>query len=46
VTQVTAGKVTLEAGDAVYAVTIQRPNGKLATNKIFLISGPPPKKAN
>ena len=46
VTQVTAGKVTLEAGDAVYAVTTQQPNGRLATNKIFLISGPPPKKTN
>ena len=46
VTQVTAGKVTLEAGDAVYAVTFQQPSGKLATNKIFVISAPPPKKAN
>jgi len=46
VTQVAAGTVRLEAGDAVYAVTTQQPNGKLATNKIFLISGPPPKKAN
>ena len=46
VTQVTAGKVTLEAGDAVYAVTTQQPNGRLATNKIFLISGPTPKKTN
>jgi len=46
VTQVAAGKVTLEAGDAVYAVTVQQPNGRLATNKIFLISGPTPKKTN
>ena len=46
VTQVTAGKVTLEAGDAVYAVIIQQPSGKLATNKIFLISGPAPKKTD
>jgi hypothetical protein len=46
VTQVTAGKVTLEAGDAVYAVTTRQPGGKLATNKIFVISGPAPKKAN
>jgi hypothetical protein len=46
VTQVAAGEVTLEAGDAVYAVTVQQPNGKLATNKIFLISGPAPKKTN
>ena len=46
VTQVAAGNVTLEAGDAVYAVTVQQPNGKLATSKIFVISGPAPKKAN
>jgi hypothetical protein len=46
VTQVAAGEVTLEAGDAVYAVTVQQPNGKLATNKIFLISGPAPKRTN
>lgn len=46
VTQVAAGEVTLEVGEAVYAVTVQQPNGKLATNKIFLISGPAPKKTN
>jgi hypothetical protein len=46
VTQVAAGNVTLEAGDAVYAVTVQEANGKLATSKIFVISGPPPKKTN
>jgi len=46
VTQVAAGDVTLEAGDAVYAVTAQQANGKLATSKIFVISGPAPKKAN
>ena len=46
VTQVAPGDVTLEAGDAVYAVTVQQPNGKLATSKIFVISGPSPKKTN
>jgi hypothetical protein len=46
VTQVAAGKVTLEAGDAVYAVTVQHGNGKLATSKIFVISGPAPTKTN
>ena len=46
VTLVAAGEVTLEAGDAVYAVTVQQANGKLATSKIFVISGPPPKKAS
>jgi hypothetical protein len=46
VTQVAAGNVTLEAGAAVYAVTVQQGNGKLATSRIFVISGPGPKKAN
>ena len=46
VTQVAPGSVTLEAGDAVYAVTEKQPNGKLATSKIFVISGPAPKPAN
>jgi hypothetical protein len=46
VTQVIAGSVTLEVGDAVYAVTVQQANGKLATSKVFVISGPAPKKAN
>ena len=43
VTQVAAGSVTLEAGDTVYAVTAPQANGKLATTKIFVISGPAPK---
>lgn len=46
VTQVAPGDVTLEAGDAVYAVTAQQANGKLATSKIFVISGPAPPKTN
>ena len=46
VTQVAAGNVTLEAGDAVYAVTFQQADGKLATSRIFIIAGPAPKKAN
>ena len=46
VTQVAPGNVTLEPGDAVYAVTLKQPNGKLATSKIFVISGPTPKKTN
>jgi hypothetical protein len=46
VTQVAPGNVTLEAGDAVYAVTFQQANGKLATSKIFVVSGPAPKKTN
>lgn len=46
VTQVAPGDVTLEPGAAVYAVTVQQANGKLATSKIFVISGPAPKKTN
>ena len=46
VTEVAAGNVTLEAGDAVYAVTAQQANGKLTTSRIFVISGPAPKKTN
>ena len=46
VTQVAPGDVTLEAGDAVYAVTVQQANGKLATSRIFVISGPAPKKGD
>jgi hypothetical protein len=46
VTLVAPGDVTLEAGDAVYAVTVQQANGKLATSKIFVISGPAPKKTS
>jgi hypothetical protein len=46
VTEVAPGNVTLEAGDAVYAVTVQQPGGKLATSEIFVISGPAPKPTN
>ena len=46
VTQVAAGPVPLEVGDAVYAVTEPQANGKLATRKIFVISGPEPKKTH
>jgi hypothetical protein len=46
VTQVAAGDVTLEAGDSVYAVTTPQATGKLATGKIFVISGPSSKKTN
>jgi hypothetical protein len=46
VTEVAAGKVTLEAGDAVYAETAKQANGDLATNRIFVVAGPAPKKAN
>jgi hypothetical protein len=42
VTKVEPGTVTLAAGDAVYAVTARQPNGALATNKIFVVSGPAP----
>jgi len=46
VTQVAAGTVRLEAGDAVYAVTVPQANGKLATSKIFVISGPAATRGN
>jgi hypothetical protein len=46
VTQVAAGDVTLEAGDAVYAATVTQASGKLATSKILVISGPAPQKSN
>jgi hypothetical protein len=46
VTQVAAGDVMLEAGDAVYAATVKQSNGKLATSRIVVISGPAPQKAN
>jgi hypothetical protein len=42
VTKVAAGKVTLAAGDVVYAVTARQANGALATNRIFVVSGPAP----
>jgi hypothetical protein len=46
VTQVAAGDVTLEAGDAVFAATVKQGNDKLATSRILVISGPAPKKTN
>jgi hypothetical protein len=46
VTKVAPGKVTLAAGDTVYAVTAKQPNGALGTNTIFVISGPAPMKAS
>jgi hypothetical protein len=46
VTQVAAGNVTLEAGATVYAATEPQGNGKLATSKIFVISGPAPTRAD
>jgi hypothetical protein len=38
VTQVVPAKVTLEAGDAVYAATTKQVNGALTTDKIFVVS--------
>ena len=46
VTQVAAGTVRVGAGDAVYAVTVPQANGKPATSKIFVISGPAAKRGN
>ena len=46
VTKVEAGSVTVEAGCIAYAVTIQQPNGELATSSIFVISGPAPQSTN
>jgi hypothetical protein len=44
VTQVVPGKVTLEAGDAVYAVTTKQADGALTTDKIFVVAAPAPEK--
>jgi hypothetical protein len=38
VTEVAREKVTLAAGDTVYAATEKLPNGTLMTNKIFLVA--------
>ncbi|MGA8530603.1 MAG: hypothetical protein WB622_12875 [Acidobacteriaceae bacterium] len=38
VTQVVPGTVHLVPGDTVYAATTRQSNGKLTTNKIFLIA--------
>ena len=39
VTDVAPDKVTLAAGDTIYAATTEQPNGTLTTNKILLIAG-------
>jgi len=46
VTKVEAGSVAIEAGAIAYAVTVQQPNGELATSSIFVISAPAPKTTN
>jgi pimeloyl-ACP methyl ester carboxylesterase len=46
VTKVEAGNVAVEAGGIAYAVTVQQPNGELATSSIFVISAPAPQTTN
>ena len=46
VTKVEAGSVAVEAGGTAYAVTIQQPNGELATSSIFVVAGPTPQAKN
>lgn len=46
VTKVEAGSVAVEAGCIAYAVTVQQPNGELATSSIFVISAPAPQTTN
>ena len=46
VTKVVAGSVAVEAGGIAYAVTVQQPNGELATSSIFVISAPAPQTTN
>ena len=46
VTKVEAGSVAVEPGAVAYAVTVQQPNGELATSSIFVISAPAPKTTN
>ena len=43
VTEVVRAKVMLAAGDTVYAATEKLPNGKLTTNKVFLIAAVSPR---
>jgi hypothetical protein len=43
VTEVAREKVTLTAGDTVYAATEKLPNGTLATNRVFLIAAAAPR---
>jgi hypothetical protein len=45
VTEVAREKVTLAAGDTVYAATEKLPNGTIATNKVFLIAAAAPQNA-
>jgi hypothetical protein len=45
VTEVARDKVTLAAGDTVYAATQKLPNGTLATDKVFLIAAAAPQHA-
>jgi hypothetical protein len=40
VTEFVPGLVTLAKGDTIYAATTTGPDGKVATNKIVLISRP------
>ncbi len=46
VTKVEAGSVAVEAGGIAYAVTVQQPNGELATSSIFVVAGPTPQAKN
>jgi len=46
VTKVEAGSVAVEAGAIAYAVTVQQPNGELATSSIFVVAGPAPQAKN
>src|SRR6202047_510373 len=45
VTEVAQEKVTLAAGDTVYAATEKLPNGTLTTNKVFVIAAAAPQNA-
>ncbi|WP_263355501.1 hypothetical protein [Acidicapsa acidisoli] len=45
VTEVAREKVTLAAGDTVYAATEKLPNGTLTTNKVFVIAAAMPQNA-
>jgi len=46
VTKVEAGSVAIELGGIAYAVTVQQPNGELATSSIFVVSAPAPQTKN
>jgi hypothetical protein len=45
VVHIATGDVTPKAGDLIYAATLEQSNGKLETNKIYVISGPTPSEA-